>query len=330
LEYIAMNLINRRHLSLALAAGAWADPTWAQSASDFPTKPIKIVSGFGPGVGIEVSTRILADLLAKELGQTVLVENKPGAATMIAANQVAQAPKDGYTLLLLNIQQYNNPLLFRSVSYKPADFIPIAAGGSLSLVMATGKALPVKTAREFIDLARANPGKFNYGYWGAGGSPHLLVTRIQAVTGIKMEGIAYKDPAQATTDLASGRIHLFVTSATHGLSLQQGGQANIVAVGTARRLAKLPEVPTFAESGIEGLPSPWWGYGAPAGTPPEVIAQLERAFRAAMATPRYKQMLADTASEALPFETPAQFKEFIDAQTELWAAAIRPLKLALE
>ena len=323
-----MSLLTRRHLGLATLA--WSAQALAQSPSDFPQRPIKIVSGFGPGVGIEVSTRILADLLAKELGQSVLVENKPGAATMIAANQVAQAPKDGYTLLLLNIQQYNNPLLFRSVGYKPADFTPIAAGGALSLVMAASKTVPAKTAREFIDLVRTNPGKFNYGYWGAGGSPHLLVTRIQAVTGIKMEGIAYKDPAQATTDLASGRIHLFVTSATHGLSLQQAGQANIIAVGTARRLAKLPEVPTFAESGIEGLPSPWWGYGAPAGTPPDVIAKLERAFRAAMATPRYKQMLADTASEALTFDTPARLKEFIDVQTELWAATIRPLKLTLE
>ena len=234
------------------------------------------------------------------------------------------------TVLLLNIQQYNNPLLIRNVSYKPSDFIPIAAGGILTLVMATAKTLPVKNAREFIEYARANPGKLNYGYWGVGGSPHLMATRLEAVSGIKLEGIGYKDPAQATTDLASGRIHLFFTSATHGLTLMQAGQANIVAVGTPQRMAKLPDVPTFVESGVQGMPSPWWGYAAPAGTPPEVIARLERAFRAAMATPRYQQLLVDNASAPLVLESPARFSEFIERETERWAAAIRPLNLKLE
>ncbi len=325
-----MRLINRRTAGLAIAAGAFAAASPLRAQQDFPNRPIKIVVGFAAGVGIEVSTRVLAELLAKELGQSVLVENKPGASTMIAANQVAQAPKDGYTLLLLNIQQYNNNLMFRNVSYKPSDFIPIAAGGIVSLVMATSKTVPARNAREFIEYARANPGKLNYGYWGAGGSPHLMVTRLQSVAGLKMEGIAYKDSAPATTDLATGRIHLFITSATHGMSLMQAGQANIIAVGTQRRMAKLPDVPTFAESGIEGMPSPWWGYGAPAGTPPEVIAKLERAFRAAIATPRYQQMLADSASDGLVTESPAKFNEFIERETERWAAAIKPLNLKLE
>ena len=126
-----MHSITRRHaLALAGATLGALGPVHAQQ--DFPTRPIKIVAGFGPGIGIEVSTRVLAELLSKELGQPVLVENKPGASTMLAANQVAQAPKDGYTLLLLNIQQYNNPLLIRNVTYKPSDFIPIAAGGILT------------------------------------------------------------------------------------------------------------------------------------------------------------------------------------------------------
>ena len=324
-----MHSITRRH-ALALAGATLGALAPVHAQQDFPTRPIKIVAGFGPGVGIEVSTRVLADLLAKELGQPVLVENKPGASTMLAANQVAQAPKDGYTLLLLNIQQYNNPLLIRNVAYKPSDFIPIAAGGILTLVMATAKTLPVQNAREFIEYARANPGKLNYGYWGVGGSPHLMATRLEAVSGIKMEGVGYKDPAQATTDLASGRIHLFFTSATHGLTLMQAGQANIVAVGTPQRMAKLPGVPTFEESGVRGMPSPWWGYAAPAGTPPEVIARLERAFRAAMATPRYQQMLADNASAPLVLESPARFSEFIERETERWAQAIRPLNLKPE
>ncbi len=324
MSFIASHLPTIMLAAIALAASG------STRAQDFPVKPVKIISGFGPGVGIEVSTRVLADLLAKELGQPVIVENKPGAATMIAANLVAQAPKDGYTLLLLNIQQYNNHLMYKNVSYKPGDFIPIAGGGISSMVMITSKDLPVKTAREFIDHARANPGKLNYGYWGAGGSPHLLAARMEAVSGLKMQGVGYKDPAQATADLASGRLQLFFTSVTHGSSLMQAGQANIVAVGTPRRMARLPEVPTFIESGVEGMPSPWWGYAAPAGTPADVIAKLDRAFRAAMATPRYQQLLADSGSIALVTESPAKFSEYIERESERWAAAIRPLNLQLD
>ena len=324
-----VNILAVRLSGLLLVALALAGIAAAQ-AQEFPVKPVRIVVGFGPGVGIEVSTRILAELVGRELGQPVLVENRPGAATMLAANQVAQAPKDGYTLLLLNIQQYNNHLLFRNVTYKPADFLPIAPGGILSMVMATSKTLPVKTAREFVEHARSNPGKLNYGYWGAGGSPHLLATRMETVSGLKMQGVGYKDPGQATADLVSGRIQLFFTSATHGLSLMQAGQANIVAVGTPGRMARLPDVPTFIESGVEGMPSPWWGYAAPAGTPPDVVARLERAFRAALATPRYQQMLADSGSIPLVAETPAKFNEFIERESERWAAAIRPLNLQLD
>ena len=299
-------------------------------AQEFPSRPIKIVVGFGPGAAIEVSTRLIADLASKELGQPVLVENKPGAATMIAAKQVAQAPKDGYTLLLLNIQQYNNPLLFRNVSYKPSDFTPIIAGGLVSLAMATAKSLPVKNVREFIALVKANPGKLNYGYAGAGGSPQLMATRLEQVNGIQMQGVAYKDLSQITTDLVSERIHLLFTSAAHGLSMLQAGHANILAVSSPKRLPMLPDVATFSESGIEGMPAPWWGYAAPAGTPPAVIARLERAFRAAMATPRYQEMLVTTGSSPLDFESPAKFAEFIERETERWAVGIRALNLPLE
>ncbi len=300
---------------------------WAQ---EFPNKPIRIVVGFGQGVGMEVSTRLLAELLTKEIGQPIIVENKPGAATMIAATAVATAPKDGYTLLMLNNQTVNNALLYRNVPYKNSDFIPVAAGGLVSMVMAVSKTLPVATGREFITYAKANPDKVFYGYWGAGGSPHLLAARMSATSGVVMQGVGYKDPAQATADLVTGRIQLFFTSATHGLSLMQAGHANIVAVGTPARLPNLPDVPTFVESGIEGMPNPWWGYAAPAGTPADVVQKLERAIKAAVGSPRYQAMLASTGSTPLAVESPAKFQEFIERDQERWAAAIRPLKLQLD
>ena len=322
-----MSRISRR---TALSVLPFALAPTVLHAQEFPSRPIKIVVGFGPGSALEASTRALADLASKELGQQVVVENRPGAAAMIAANQVAQAPKDGYTLLLLNVQQYNNALLFRNVSYKPSDFTPIIAGGLVSLALATTKSLPVNNVREFIAYAKANPGKLNYGHLGPGGSPQLLATRLEQGNGLQFQGVAYKDQAQSTTDLATGRIHFMFTSVNHARTMQQAGHANIIAVSSPKRLSLLPDVATFSESGIEGMPVPWWGWAAPAGTPPAVIARLERAFRAAMAMPRYQETLASTGSLPLEFESPARFAEYIERETERWAVAIRSLNLPLE
>ena len=319
-----------RRLTCLLCLATILLPPALSQAQEYPNKPIRIVVGFGQGVGMEVSTRLLAELLTKEIGQPVIVENKPGAAQMIAATAVATAPKDGYTLLMLNNQTVNNALLYRNVPYKNSDFIAVAAGGLVSMVMAVSKTLPVATGREFITYAKANPDKVFYGYWGAGGSPHLLAARMSATSGVVMQGVGYKDPAQATADLVSGRIQLFFTSATHGLSLMQAGHANIVAVGTPARLPNLPDVATFVESGIEGMPNPWWGYAAPAGTPADVVQKLERAIKAAVGSPRYQAMLASTGSTPLAVDSPAKFQEFIKRDQERWAAAIRPLKLQLD
>ena len=323
--------INKHFKPALILALTWCiySPSYSQT-NEFPVKPIKIVVGFGPGVGMEVSTRLMAELMSKELGQTVLVENKPGASTMIAASNVANAPKDGYTLLMYNNQTVNNALLFKTVPYNNTDFVPIAGGGIVSMVMAVSKAFPVKSARELIEYAKANPGKLNYAYWGAGGSPHLLAVRMEATTGIKMTGIGYKDPGQAITDLLVGRVQLFFTSATQGLSMLNAGQANILAVGTSKRMPNLPDVPTFVEAGIEGMPNPWWGYAAPIGTPQPIIDKIDKAIKTVVSSPRYQTMLANTGSATLPANTPMEFQQWINQDFERWASAIRPLKLQLD
>ena len=317
------------NLAGALLCGALSGTALAQ-ADNYPSRPIHIVVGFGPGVGMEVSTRLVGELLAKEIGQPVVIENKAGASTMIAAQAVANAPKDGYTVLMWNNQSANNALMFKNVPYRNSDFTPVAGGGIVSMVMAVSKEFPIKSARELVEYARANPGKLNYAYWGAGGSPQLLAARMEATSGVKMTGIGYKEPAQATTDLAAGRVQLFFTSATQGLGMLNAGQAKIMAVGTPRRMPNLPDVPTFVESGIEGMPNPWWGYAVPTGTPQPVIDKLARAIRAAVAQPRYQQMLATTGSVPLPADSPAAFQQWIAQDLERWAAAIKPLNLQLD
>ena len=321
--------VSRRAAALLLGA-AMASAATCSLAQDFPNRPIRIIVGFGPGIGMDVTTRMLADVISKDQGIPVLVENKPGAATMLATNYVAQSPKDGYTLLTINNQQYNNPLMYRNVTYKNSDFIPITAGGLVSMVMAVAQSVPAKTAREFIDYAKANPDNVFYGYWGAGGSPHLMAAMLEKATGVRMRGVPYKDSGQATSDLAAGRIHLFFTSVTHGLPLHQSGLVRIIAVGTPQRLPALADVPTFSESGIEGVPNPWWGYAAPAGTPKEVVQALERILGKGTASPRYQALLAQTGSFPLSMKSPDEFETFIGRQTELWGSLIRPLKLQLD
>lgn len=315
------------HLLAAAALASMATPTLAD---EFPSRPIHIVVGFGPGIGMDVTTRMLADVITREQGIAVLVENKPGAATILATSYVAQAPKDGYTLLAINNQQYNNPLMYRNLGYRNSDFVPIAAGGLVSMVMAVSKAVAVKTVREFVDYAKANPDNVFYGYWGAGGSPHLMAALLEKSAGIRMRGVAYRDSGQATSDLASGRIQLFFTSVTHGLPLYQSGHVRIIAVGTPQRLPAIADIPTFAESGIDGVPNPWWGYAAPAGTPKDVLQTLERILGKGIASPRYQALLAQTGSFPLSMKSPQEFETFIERQTELWASVIRPLKLQLD
>ena len=326
---MASKLTRRRALGL-LAASVAAVPAWSRADASFPSRPIRIVVGFGPGIGMDVTTRMLADVITKEQGVTVVVENKPGGSTMLATNYVATAPKDGYTLLALNNQQYNNPLLYKNVAYKNSDFVPIAPGGLVSMVMAVSKEIPVNTSREFVSYAKANPDKVFYGYWGAGGSPQLMAAMLEKAANIKMQGVSYKDSGQATSDLAAGRIQLFFTSVTHGLPLHQAGHLKIIAVGTPKRLPALADVPTFAEAGIDGVPAPWWGYGAPAGTPRDVVAALEKILRKGIASARYQGLLAATGSSPLELNSAQEFNTFIDKQTDVWADVIKSLHIQLD
>ncbi len=299
------------------------------SAQDFPTRPIHIVVGFPAGIGMELNTRVLAQILSKQLGEPVIVDNRPGAAGMLAAQAVMHAPKDGYTLLMINNQHYNNELMYSSVTYRKDDFIPVAGGGIVSMVMMTSKALPANTVQDFVNLAKASPEGLTYGYWGAGGSPEILAKQLEVSSGIKLLGIGYKEAANAMPDLIAGRIALFFTSVTQGLPLYKSGLANFLAVGTPQRLPNLAEVPTFAEAGLKQMPNPWWGYAVAAGTPPEVVEKLRVAITRAAGDPDYRTKLAETGSVPLATESRAEFDRFVDLEFQHWASVIRPLNLHL-
>jgi tripartite-type tricarboxylate transporter receptor subunit TctC len=311
-------------MTIALCATAGA-----ARADEFPSRPIHIVIGFPPGIGIDLNARILAQLLSTDLGQSVIVENRPGAAGMIAAQLVLHAPRDGYTLLAINNQHYNNELMYSSVSYKKDDFIPVAGGSIVSMVLMTSKALPAASLSDVIRIAKDKPGEVSYGYWGAGGSPQILAKKLEASSGISLLGIGYKEAANAMPDLIAGRISLFFTSVTQGLPLYKSSVVNFLAVGSPKRLPGLPDVPTFAESGLAEMPDAWSGYAVPAGTPPAVVDKLTAAITNATSTPEYRERLAETGTVPLVMESRAAFSAFVDDEFERWASVIRPLNLHL-
>ena len=298
-------------------------------ADEFPSRPIHIIVGFPPGVGIDLNARILAQMLSKDLGQSVVVDNRPGGAGMLAAQAVMHAPKDGYTLLAINNQHYNNELMYSTVSYKKEDFVPVAGGAIVSMVMMTSKALPIADLPSFIALAKSKPGALSYGYWGAGGSPQILAKKLEDASGISLLGIGYKEAANAMPDLIAGRLSLFFSSVTQGMPLYKSGLVNFVAVGTPQRIPALPEVPTFAEAGLPGMPDAWSGYAVAAGTPPDVVEKLRLAIIKETATDEYRARLAETGTVPLVIPSRAAFETFIDDEFQRWASIIRPLNLHL-
>ncbi len=248
---------------------------------------------------------------------------------MLAAQAVMHSPKDGYTILAINNQHYNNELMYSTVTYKKSDFIPIAGGGIPTIAMMVSKTFPANTVQEFVKVAKTKPGEISYGYWGAGGSPEILAKKLETSNGISLVGIGYKEAANAMPDLIAGRISLFFSSVAQGLPLYKSGLVNFLAVGAPQRLPTLPDVPTFAEAGLTEMPDAWSGYAAPAGTPPEVVEKLWLAITKVTATPEYRSKLAETGTVPLVTESRAAFDAFIDQEYQRWASVIRPMNLHL-
>lgn len=299
-------------------------------AAEFPNRPIRIVIGFGAGVGLDVNTRFMAEMLEKDLGQSVTIENKPGASGMIAANTVRSAPKDGYTLLVINNQHYTNKIIYKNISYSDDDFIPISGGGFSTMTLATSKELPVNSVKELIEFGKQKPNNLRYAYWGTGGSPQILAKKMEEISKMQMLGVAYKDSGPANADLVAGRVSLFFTSLAQALPLYDGKQVNLLAISAPQRLPNLPDVPTFTESGLIGMPNPWWGYAAPAGTPRDVVEKLHRAILKVVSSAEFREKLARSGSTPMPTETPEKLVEFVKQDFMRWEPIIRGLDIRIE
>jgi len=316
-------MTRRSFLALAaagLAAGALPGPAVAQG---FPSKPLKFVVPFPAGSATDNVARIVAQAMAEPLGQSITVENKPGASGILGAEQVKSAAADGYTLLVTtNTTQAANLSLYRKLPYDPVkDFTPIGKIGVTGFILMVRPDFPAATLREFIAWGKANPGKLTYGHGSAGSlvSGALLVQ----MAGLDAQPVAYKGIPPALTDLVGGSLQFAFADVGNAVAQMGGGKLRGLAVTTSRRAGRAPNVPTIAEAGVPGYEvEAWFGLMAPAGLPAGVQPRLSQALLAALAKPDVRERLTGAGVDVDPQEAPALAKT-IDAEIRRWAKWVK-------
>ncbi len=302
---------------IALAAAIAGTNAWAQN---FPTRPIRIVVGFIAGSGVDVSGRIVAQFLSEGLGQPVVVENKPGMASIIAARDVAKAAPDGHTLFMCTTSSHvTGPFLTRQPPYDPIkDFTAIAQVVESYLVVAVPASIPPNSLKEFASWAKANAGKVQYASPGVGGSAHLLAERFNQAAGLGMTHVPYK--GSGVTELAAGETHLlFGLLAT----VNVGPRLRLIAVTSPRRMPELPNVPTAREAGFPEVESTLWqGVCGPGNMPKEIVARLTEEIRRGLARPEVRERYAKLGTPAT-YRAPPEFTELNKADIAIWLPIIK-------
>lgn len=308
-------------LGVALAVTTLCGSAWAQT---FPTKPVTIVVPFSPGGATDIMSRLLAERLNKRLGQPVLVENRPGAGTMIASEYVAKSPADGYTLLLAASSLGIAPSLYKKVNYDPIkDFAPVSQVASVVHVLVVHPSIPAKNVDELVTWLKANPTKANYGSVGAGTSTHLEAELFNSVAGVKMEHIPYKGSAPALTDMIGGRLQVMFDAYASSGPFIKDGKVRLLAVTTAQRSKSLPDTPTVAESGLPGYEAmPWLGLMAPAGTPAPVVNKLYAELHEVLKEPAVQEKFRSLGLDIIGSK-PEEFKTFLSGDIVKWAKVVK-------
>lgn len=297
----------------------------AASAQTYPGKPIRFIVPFTPGGGNDTIARLVGQKLAAATGQQVLIDNRPGAGGAIGAEAAAKSAADGYTIFLAGVATHGiNPNLRRKLGYDPVrDFDPVSLIASAPLLVVVHPSLPVKSVKQLVALAKAQPGKINYASNGAGGSSHMAVELFKSMTGTSMVHIPYKGLAPALTELLSGEVQLMFSSAVSMLPQVKAGKLRAIAMTGARRSPAIPDIPTVAEAGIPGYETgSWYGIVAPAGTPRTAIDRLSREVAAIVHTPEITRRLDDEA--VIPVgSTPEEFATHIRNELARWSKVIK-------
>ncbi|HSV47664.1 MAG TPA: tripartite tricarboxylate transporter substrate binding protein [Ramlibacter sp.] len=310
---------------LSLAAGCAMAQAW-------PSRAVTIVVPFPPGGGTDTGARIVAEQLSKKWGQPVLVDNRGGAAGRIGAEFVAKARADGHTLLMGNIgTQAINPALYSKLPYDPdTAFAPVAQVAELPLAMMVHPAVPAKSVKEFVALAKSQPGKFSYSSSGAGGGPHLAAEMFKDATGSFILHVPYRGGGPAIADLLAGQVQLSFMTVLEASGHIKAGKLRALAVTSDRRVSALPEVPTLAEAALPGFNSiSWIGLLAPAATPRDVVEKIAADVREVVGRDEVRDKLVQLG--AVPAaNTPAQFTQLIASDRKRYAQIIRQRKITVD
>lgn len=314
-------------LGLVLAQGTAS----AQDTASFPNRPIRLTVSTAAGGGVDAFARMVAAKMQTLLGQPIAVEDKPGAGGSFAADLVYHSPPDGYILLASQPAPITtNPLLIKSLNYDPTKLEPVAIMSHIPNVLLVRPDFPAKTVQELIAYAKSNPGKLNYASQGVGTTSHLTAELFASITHVKFTHVPYKGTGPALNDIIASHVDLFFTELSTSLQLHKAGKARIIAVATKQRVAAIADIPTLAESGVQGCKSDTWNaITAPPKTPAAIVAKLNAAANQAMHTPdlldRYKSLNATPGGG-----TPAEMAAFIKQETERWSAVIRAANIKPE
>jgi len=302
------------------------------TAQNFPAKPIRWLVPYAAGGGSDFLARTIGQTLSTQVGQTVIVDNKPGANTAIAAAETARSAADGYTVLSAdNGTLIFNPVLYKALSYNPAkDLAPVTLMGRFPMILVVGPSLPVTSAKDFIAKAKATPEGLNYGSAGAGSPHHLAMELLKVETGLTMTHVPYRGAAPALAEVAGGQVPAMMVDLAAGSAFIKSGKVRALAVANAKRLPQLPDVPTFAELGYKNVEAAALvGMVVPAATPADVITALNKQVVAAINEPAVHKRLSEFGVEPVG-NTPAQFAELLKSETTRWQKLIRDLKITLD
>lgn len=327
MNYINQSSKQRRAIGLACATACAlfaCTSALAQASGGYPNKPIKLVVPYPPGGPTDIVARVVAQKLSEQLGQSIIIDNRPGAGANLGAEAVARSPADGYTLMVATTAHAINPALFSKLNYSiTKDFAPISQLTAGPLVIVATPNLAANNVKELIALAKSKNGEINFASSGNGQSTHLSAELFNAMAGTKMNHIPYKGSAPALTDVMSGQADLMFDTMLSAMPFVKGGKLKAIAVTSAQRSPVAPDIPTIAESGLPGYEAiAWNGLLAPAGTPKEVVDQINAALKKVLEAPDVKQRF-DAQGFAAQWGTPADFGKFVQSEVDKWAKVVK-------
>ena len=319
----------KRTLGILLAAAALCGA--AQAQQNYPVRPVRLIVPSSPGGGTDITARIIAPKLGEYLGQQVVVENRPGAGTMIGGEAVARAAPDGYTLLMGISTLAINPAMYKRVPYDALrDFAPISQVVALPNMLVTHPSLPVKSVRELIAFAKARPGQINFASAGVGTNPHLAMELFLSMTDLKMVHVPYKGSGQGVIDLLAGHVTVMMPSILTALNYVKNKRLRALGVTSAKRAAGVPDIPTIAEAGVPGYEAvQWFGVLAPAATPRDIIMRLHKEIVRTVQAPDIKPKLINDGADPVG-SSPEEFAAFIRSETNKWAKVAKSIGIKPE